>query len=135
MDKQVKSVTQALRSYMPGFDPEESAKNICQDLDNGNCTLNEAVACIQSALSPVADMPGRITDQKLRDEAVSKVLCAWILPASTYPCRLCEHYAYQTTAPSHRGSRGCYNRDAERPDSGSIASGGKYSHCTCDACF
>lgn len=41
------------------------------------------------------------------------------------PCSTCVKYAGQ--GPSHNGSRNC--------SSGSIASGGTRSHCSCDWCF
>lgn len=45
-------------------------------------------------------------------------------PGRTPGCELCADPTY---LPSHRGSVGC--------ESGSIASGGTRSHCTCDRCF
>jgi len=39
------------------------------------------------------------------------------------PCETCE----EDVKPSHRGSRNC--------QSGSVNSGGKESHCSCDTCF
>jgi len=78
-DKQVVAVTKALSGYMPDNMAEERSRNICQILEDGECTLNEAVEHIRSTLSPVEGMPGRISDQKLREKAMSQVLCAWIL--------------------------------------------------------
>jgi hypothetical protein len=45
------------------------------------------------------------------------------------PCKWCEDIASKDDGygPSHRGSIRC--------ESGSIASGGRRSHCTCDTCF
>jgi len=39
-------------------------------------------------------------------------------------CQTCQ---YEGMKPSHDGSNNC--------ESGSIASGGNKSHCTCDVCF
>ncbi len=41
-------------------------------------------------------------------------------------CRQCMEIG-TGMGPSHNGSKGC--------ESGSIASGGKNAHCTCDVCF
>lgn len=45
-------------------------------------------------------------------------------PAKDPDCKGCQHTGMY---PSHNGSRNC--------ESGSIASGGTKSHCTCNACF
>lgn len=42
-------------------------------------------------------------------------------------CRSCVERATDSFAPSHDGSSRC--------ESGSIASGGTRSHCSCDVCF
>lgn len=42
-------------------------------------------------------------------------------------CSDCEIYDNHGMAPSFAGSPSC--------ESGSIASGGNYPHCTCDCCF
>ena len=42
-------------------------------------------------------------------------------------CELCQELIDHPFGPSHRGSTNC--------ESGSIASGGKESHCACDVCF
>lgn len=41
-------------------------------------------------------------------------------------CKICENYK-TGMKPIHKGSKNC--------KSGSIASGGKRAHCTCDICF
>lgn len=45
-------------------------------------------------------------------------------PAKDPDCKGCQRTGMN---PSHNGSRNC--------ESGSIASGGTQSHCTCDICF
>ncbi len=42
-------------------------------------------------------------------------------------CPVCTRIQVEGFGPSHNGSRRCA--------SGSLASGGKYAHCTCDTCF
>lgn len=49
------------------------------------------------------------------------------LRCQTEVCSLCVKWANETIAPSHDGSANC--------ESGSLASGGKNPHCTCDTCF
>lgn len=42
-------------------------------------------------------------------------------------CPTCKEIQETGFGPSHYGSESC--------ESGSLASGGKYAHCTCDTCF
>lgn len=49
------------------------------------------------------------------------------IPWAVYSCSGCGPFVAGQLAPSHRGSTGC--------ESGSLASGGSHSHCSCDACF
>lgn len=42
-------------------------------------------------------------------------------------CLACAHYRLTGFGPTHDGSPHC--------ESGSIASGGKRAHCSCDSCF
>ena len=42
-------------------------------------------------------------------------------------CKSCQELIDDPFGPSHKGSTSC--------ESGSIASGGKESHCVCDVCF
>jgi hypothetical protein len=53
--------------------------------------------------------------------------CAEFSFKSPTPCLTCARYAKQGEGPSHNGSPRC--------QSGSIASGGTKSHCSCDTCF
>ncbi len=46
--------------------------------------------------------------------------------AECQECKLIRE-KYHGFGPSHEGSRSC--------KSGSLASGGRYAHCTCDTCF
>lgn len=48
------------------------------------------------------------------------------VPQAVSTCGECQRYIGQMY-PSHAGSTGC--------ESGSLASGGNRSHCSCDACF
>jgi hypothetical protein len=50
-------------------------------------------------------------------------------PAPPADCSECEliRTKYRGFGPSHNGSRSC--------ESGSIASGGDRTHCSCDTCF
>lgn len=48
------------------------------------------------------------------------------VPYAVWSCNTCRTYANQMH-PSHAGSSQC--------ESGSLASGGNRTHCTCDACF
>ena len=59
-----------------------------------------------------------------RDEVQS--LCL-ILLGDDPDCESCRNNLRGGIAPTHNGSKGC--------ESGSIASGGKNAHCTCDVCF
>ena len=66
-----------------------------------------------------------------RDEMIQR----WEKEGRLNPdCRFCqdEYYAKKSLpsdvfAPRHEGSKNC--------ESGSLASGGRNSHCTCDTCF
>jgi hypothetical protein len=48
-------------------------------------------------------------------------------PMAIYSCQSCWAYVAGQMMPSHAGSRMC--------ESGSLASGGDRTHCTCDTCF
>lgn len=66
--------------------------------------------------------------------------CGWSSTLEPYPddderdfseatrgCPTCLRFPPGSFAPSHDGSRHC--------ESGSIASGGKIAHCSCELCF
>ncbi len=77
------------------------------------------------------------SDRRARERAVgiSEQVSAWADEIETQirrevavpGCEICQYLIDHPFGPSHRGSTSC--------ESGSIASGGKESHCTCDVCF
>lgn len=54
-------------------------------------------------------------------------------PAHCETCRACMNNAGKL-APSHFGSRFCYNAERGK-EAGSLASGGTVAHCSCSGCF
>lgn len=66
-------------------------------------------------------------DSQLLADMTTRILTARFPHPDTCPECAAQHATGDTFAPSHDGSRHCR--------SGSLASGGKRSHCSCDACF
>lgn len=50
-----------------------------------------------------------------------------VVKVDGFSCRLCRSQAEGDVGPSHKGSPLC--------ESGSVASGGNHTHCTCNTCF
>jgi len=74
---------------------------------------------------PLSDTPVWYTAQeleKLTDEIIKTYIRYEAM--DTTNCKLCKNPGM---GPSHNGSTHC--------ESGSIASGGSKSHCSCDVCF
>jgi len=102
--------------------------------------ISNVISALNSFMSN-ADLPHevRILMSQAREKACQAQtemgnnvsLCAALkreaLDQDGYPdCLQCREIG-TGMGPSHDGSKSC--------ESGSIASGGKYSHCTCDVCF
>jgi hypothetical protein len=62
-----------------------------------------------------------------RDFRVMGAIVKPDVPVAQYSCSLCPEFVRGDLAPSHRGSDAC--------ESGSLASGGDRTHCSCDVCF
>jgi hypothetical protein len=68
-------------------------------------------------------LPPGWTSKKVQQVFVSKTIY-FCHECSRKECSECK---YRNNGPSHNGSKNC--------ESGSIASGGDKSHCSCDVCF
>lgn len=105
-----------------GYDPIQVASDLAP-------LFEERFLSLGGELSLRVDEPGnRVTFFVNTQEEQSKITAAlaWVCKATT-DCRLCRAIAEEGFGPSHNGSKRC--------ESGSIASGGDKSHCSCDTCF